>query len=130
MMNLKKGLMNLRKMMLKKVISRTNTKNSEELRLNLYSLYSDYLLSKEVFKNNKDLKPFLEQNNIYFKEYVYASRTTIISRVIRKIEKGGIEELNLYFNSIKNVLFDELSLPKEKVKHNDDLDDILNQFGD
>lgn len=126
MMNLKKGLMNLRKMMLKKVISRTNTKNSEELRLNLYSLYSDYLLSKEVFKNNKDLKPFLEQNNIYFKEYVYASRTTIISRVIRKIEKGGIEELNLYFNSIKNVLFDELSLPKEKVKHNDDLDDILN----
>ncbi|WP_428430083.1 hypothetical protein [Mammaliicoccus sciuri] len=120
----------MRKTMLKKIISRTNTKNSEELRLNLYSLYSDYLLSREAFKKNKDLKPFLEQNNIYFKDYVYASRTTIISRVIRKIEKGEIEDLNLYFNSIKNVLFDELSLPKDKVKQNDDLDEILNQFGD
>ncbi|REH94085.1 hypothetical protein DOS67_09835 [Staphylococcus felis] len=120
----------MRKAILRKMISNTNTKNSEELRLNLYSLYSDFLLSKEAFRNNKDLKPFLEKNKIYFKDYVYARRTTVISRFVRKIEKGNTEELILYFNSIKKELFEELSLPKKKNNLNSDLDEILNQFGD
>lgn len=121
----------MKRVMIKKIISRTNTKNEDELRLNLYTVYCDYILSREAFKLNIDIKPFLEKNNMFFKDYVYASRTVIISKVIRKIEKGQIEDLILYYKNIKNELFEELSAPTKRRKHVvDDLDDVLNQFGD
>lgn len=121
----------MKRVMIKKIISRTNTKNEDELRLNLYTVYCEYILSREVFKLNKDIKSFLEKNNMFFKDYVYASRTVIISKVIRKIENGQKEDLNLYYENIKNELFEELSVPTKKRKNTvDDLDEILNQFGD
>ncbi len=47
---------------------------------------SDLILSKDIFKNNKDLKPFIiEVFNIEFREYVFLSRSTLSARVSRVI---------------------------------------------
>ncbi|MCT3206821.1 hypothetical protein [Lactiplantibacillus plantarum] len=83
------------------------TKDLEYKRSLLYSGYTSLLLSTHFFKLNIDLKEFLtpllrELENIYplnknqrliLKDYVYKSRSLIISRVLRIIQKADSDSL-------------------------------------
>lgn len=86
--------------------------NSAILRYNLYSLYTTLLLNKSLFKHNDDIHPFLERLNLNFKDYVYRSRTLLLSRVLRKIETATNEQLILFFLESKKVIKDSIKINK------------------
>lgn len=107
----------------------SNTKDVDKLRFNLYACYTSILLSRELFKLNADTKVFLEKNGFIFKDSVIASRTLIVSRVIRYIEKANLEELlNLRDTAIKQLFSLESNANKNKNKN--EIDSILEQFGE
>ncbi|MBC1500270.1 hypothetical protein HB943_06615 [Listeria weihenstephanensis] len=121
----------MNKIEIKKILNSVDKNKDESLRLALYSVSIDVLLSKELFKKNAEIQIFLESNDIYFKEYVFRSRTMTISRVIRKINEMNKDDLVKFYINFKNIAFEELSHYKPKSKNtNNDLDDILKQFGE
>jgi hypothetical protein len=71
-------------------VSKIRKADSEDkIKLELYGVVSSFLLS-EIFKRNSEIKDFLENSNDKFKEirpYVYLSKTLIIGRISREIEK-------------------------------------------
>ena len=70
-----------------------NRLNIESQRYNLYSILPEYILSFSFFPTNNDIKYFIVSVGLdsKFKEYLYASRTLLLARLIRIIsssEKG------------------------------------------
>jgi len=69
------------------------------------------ILDTKLFPRNSDLPVFIEKVfDLNLKDYVYASRTLIIARVIRKLEKLKKDEIhNLkvnffeYFQALANI---------------------------
>ena len=69
------------------------------------------ILDTKLFPRNSDLPVFIEKVfELNLKDYVYASRTLIIARVIRKLEKLKKDEIhNLkvnffeYFQALANI---------------------------
>lgn len=116
-------------------------KNKEIL---VYGYITNVILSTEKFKNNIDIKEFLENETSLFlndddkfKDYVYKTRTLILARVIRITEKR--EDKTLLFNEFEAALFDrnkskdttinDNEKPKNnKKKKRNKFDDLLNQF--
>lgn len=86
--------------------------NSAILRYNLYSLYTALLLNKSLFKHNDNIRPFLEKLNLNFKDYVYRSRTLLLSRVLRKIEVATDEQLILFFIESKKIIKNSVKINK------------------
>ena len=68
----------------------------EFLRFDLYSILTIILLSKKEFKSNNHISGFLGRLDITFKDYVFKSRTLILARVLRIIEKADDEVLVRY----------------------------------
>jgi hypothetical protein len=104
------------------------------LKYELYSIFVYLILSKEEFKNNKDINTFLGTLNINFKEYVMKSRTLIIAKVLRLIEKGDTIRLQLYKDILVNIYLkklDENYPEKPKIKKQNTsnyMSDILNKY--
>ncbi|MFC4389264.1 hypothetical protein ACFOZ1_15895 [Gracilibacillus marinus] len=72
-------------------VSKIKKADSEDkIKLELYGVISSLLLSG-IFEKNSEIKDFLENSNDKFKEeikpYVYLSKTLIIGRISREIEK-------------------------------------------
>lgn len=67
----------------------------EELKIGLYSTLIPFLLSFDFFKYNIDIQIFLENLKLKkeIKPYVYNSRTLIVAKIAREIEKFNKEEL-------------------------------------
>lgn len=106
--------------------------NEEKLRINLYSIMTTVLLSKNIFKKNTDISLFMIKLNIEFKEYVYRSRTSLIARMIREIESADKNKLLVLTNELKTLLFstpDEQNRLKKNNSNSNSADDILRQFG-
>lgn len=95
---------------LKNKIRKLENISDENLkRMELYSIVSTLILSKNIFKFNKDINNFLKILNINFKNYVLKSRTLILARVLRKIEKADMQKLNFYSSSIKDFYNKEIN---------------------
>lgn len=75
---------------LEKKIQKLSIDNKEEdqLRMDLYSTMIPFLLSKEQFKRNDDIKEFTNQLKLKkeMKDYLFASRTQIVARIVREVE--------------------------------------------
>lgn len=75
---------------LEKKIQKLSIDNKEEdqLRMDLYSTMIPFLLSKEKFKRNDDIKEFTNQLKLKkeMKDYLFASRTQIVARIVREVE--------------------------------------------
>lgn len=114
----------------------------DKLKSQLYGCYTSLILSKKIAPHNSDLKPVMEYFGLEFKPYVYKSRTILLSRVIRLIEKkaddeliSSIEEISSYLNSLEdssetndtNIIEDNKEKKKKKKKNI--FDDIFNQLG-
>lgn len=109
-------------------LSKTNDFNYK--RSLLYSTYSTLLLSKEHFKRNSDLQPFVEsllelwksipefeslEKKLHFGDYVYKSRSIVISRIIRIIEIADEKQLRVLEETISDNIN---NLYSRNVKHN------------
>lgn len=114
--------------------------NSETIRLKkeLYGLFSTLILSKEYAKRNAELQSIMLIFGFEFKDYVYDSRTVLLSRVIRIIEgKSELENekildlLEKFLLEFENRDFNDESntQKKEKKKKKNIFDDIFNQLG-
>ena len=90
-------------------IYRNELKNKKPPKYKLIGIVSEIILSEELFKRNIDTKSFLKEVfNKEFNEYVYASRTLIVSRTIRLIEDCDDKiyldyKNNLYKFIVKNI---------------------------
>lgn len=81
-------------------------KNKKVLPYKLIGITSELILSKEMFKSNKDIIPFLDEvYSVKFLPYVIKSRTSIVARITRIIAK--CDEKDIF--KIKNKLYNYLN---------------------
>lgn len=108
-------------------------KDLDLARLKMYSATVSIILSKELFPKNYDIKLFLDDNQIIFKEYVFKSRTLLLSRIIRVVEKMDSRDLENLLSEFNKLL--KTNMPKSKASEKESLsksnpvDDLLNRFG-
>lgn len=118
-----------------------HTKNTEQITEQLYGLYTYILLNRNMFKRNSDLKnfiePLFEKINVYytkdiqFKDYVYKSRSLVIARFIRIIEKSNNNVRNELILNAETLLLDEQKNDgqvNKKRKRKNTVDDLLTRF--
>ncbi|ANY12164.1 hypothetical protein [Leuconostoc lactis] len=116
-----------------KIFDDPRNENEDVQKMILYSLFSQAILSRELFAHNSDIKDFLQNMGIEFKEYVYASRTQLISRIVRKIQFSDMEFRQKCFQEINKIIeepksFEKKESVKTKRKKNS-VDDIISLFG-
>lgn len=96
-----------------------NSNNIEQVRVELFGVITSILLSRELFKYNKEMVEFLQDIDIVCKPYIMKSRTAILGKVIRKIEKIEIYEMKgigEVINRMVNELSDNLIEKNEKTE--------------
>lgn len=110
-------------------ISKNEKTNS--IKNKLYSILVTVLLSRTVFKRNDDISVFLKSNDIDFKDYVYRSRTLIMSRVIRIVhDEEDKEKIIKWVDSVKALLYtDDTNTKKIPTSNENPIDDLLKRFG-
>lgn len=70
------------------ILYRNELKNKNIAKYKVIGIVAELLLSKKIFNKNVDIEKFLEETfNLYFKIYLYKSRTLLVARVIREIIK-------------------------------------------
>lgn len=127
---------------LKEIETNLFINKEDKLKSQLYGYYTSLILSKKIAPHNSDLEPVMGYFGLEFKPYVYKSRTILLSRVIRLIEKkaddeliSSIEEISSYLNNLEdkpetddsnNI---EDNKEKKKKKKKNIFDDIFNQLG-
>ena len=121
---------------LKKVEINLFEEKEDRLRCQLYGYFSFLILSKKFASTNSDLIIVMESFGLAFRPYVYKSRTLLLSRVVRTIEKKDKNELSASLDDIVNYLNDfnkNVEKPIEddemkKKKKKNIFDDIFNQL--
>ncbi|MBU7595728.1 hypothetical protein [Metabacillus halosaccharovorans] len=119
------------KLIFDKVSKIRKADSEDKIKIELYGVVSSFLFSKEIFKRNSDIKVFLENSNDKFKEikpYVYVSKTLIIGRILREIEKESklfnynfALDIKSYLEDLikQRDLLEEDNKKSEKLKNND-----------
>lgn len=110
--------------------------NDEEItRIELYAIMASLLLSKEEFKTNKEISEFLNKIEIAFKPYILKSRTILLGKIIRILEKSDINKLNLFVEIIRGKLINETDVSSNeknksvnKIKQSNYMNDILKKY--
>lgn len=114
----------------------------------MFSIYSELLLSTSIFPHNSDLKEYIpnilnqmnslsqddkSSKDITFGDYVYKSRTILVSRMIRLIEHSSQEQLKILLKNVEKKIVSSSPKKENKVnknkKHVNKVDELLNQFG-
>lgn len=114
--------------------------SNDKLKSQLYGYFTTLILSKVYAPMNNDLEDIMKEFKLNFLPYVYRSRTILLSRVIRIIEKKNEQELSLMLDRLKEYLNStdiKESASKENAKKTDKkkrkkkniFDDIFNQLG-
>jgi hypothetical protein len=77
------------------------------------------MLSKDIFKTNKDVSDFVSQEiNLNFLEYAIKSRTLMIARTARKISEFDDKDQKKLVSSIRNYCFNHMMLEeKDQINH-------------
>ncbi|WJE62697.1 hypothetical protein QRE63_18820 [Bacillus mycoides] len=104
--------------------------NTEMLRLELYSIVTDIFLSKEYFNRNSDIINFINAIDYQYADYLFKSRTLLLARVLRDINKAEKEELLLILRNLQKLLFNNVEPDtKTKTKKSKNyIDSIMGQF--
>lgn len=83
-------------------INKLSTINDIELaRLEIYSIVIAMILSKDIFKSNKEIKLFVESMDIEIKDYLLRSRSNIFAKVVREIKKADVQKMNICIDIIQ-----------------------------
>ena len=90
-----------RNIWLKKINYIENLKDVDLIKFESYSVLISFMLSKDEFKVNSDLKDFMKNLVVECKPYLLKSRTAMIARAVRIFQKAENEEILSYINEIK-----------------------------
>ena len=90
-----------RNIWLKKINYIENLKDVDLIKFESYSVLISFMLSKEEFKINSELKEFMCDIGVECKPYLLKSRTAMIARAVRIFHKAENEEILSYINKIK-----------------------------
>ena len=88
-----------------------NLKDEELIRLESFSVIVSFMLSKEAFRANVDLKIFMEELGIECKPYLAKSRTAMLAKMLRIVEKAEKQQLLKYIAVINQKISD---IPEEE----------------
>lgn len=88
--------------------------NVEQKRVALFSAYTYILLSKEVYEKNSEIKELIIKLNLDFKDYIFRSRTMIVARFIRILESASENEIDIYLDTIMNILFNSIETKRQQ----------------
>ncbi|MBO0478149.1 hypothetical protein JZO72_00785 [Vagococcus fluvialis] len=116
------------------------TDDIDGIKNQLYGYFSTLILSKKFAYMNNELEDIMDYFGLEFLPYVYKSRTILLSRIIRIIEKKDEQSLNMLLEELENYIEkfelehqeDELpikNISKKKKKKKNIFDDIFNQLG-
>lgn len=86
-----------------KISQLNKIKDIELARMEIYSIIVTMILSKEEFKTNSDIKVFLERIEVEFKDYIMKTRTLILAKLLRIIEKAESNKLKLYIEVLTDM---------------------------
>ena len=117
------------------IIKIDRIKNLEKIENKHYELYPIVVMlviKKNYFKRNDDLIELLKIFNLEFKDYVMKSRTLLLARILREIEKiKDVDDvvLNLKKILIKNINEEDRTV-QNKGKNRDKkyLDSIIEKY--
>lgn len=96
---------------MKKIRYINNLKDEELIRLESFSVIVSFMLSKEAFRANVDLKIFMEELGIECKPYLAKSRTAMLAKMLRIVEKAEKQQLLKYIAVINQKISD---IPEEE----------------
>lgn len=84
---------------------RSSLKNKEISLFLILGIVAEIILSKMIFKKNKDISDFLKTVfKIEFKEYIMKSRTTIMAKLLKKIYSSNEQEIQKYRKNLLNYI--------------------------
>ena len=117
---------------IKKIDRIKNLEKIENKHYELYPIVVMLVIKKNYFKRNDDLIELLKIFNLEFKDYVMKSRTLLLARILREIEKiKDIDDvvLNLKKILIKNINEEDRTV-QNKGKNRDKkyLDSIIEKY--
>ena len=117
---------------IKKIDRIKNLEKIENKHYELYPIVVMLVIKKNYFKRNDDLIELLKIFNLEFKDYVMKSRTLLLARILREIEKiKDVEDfvLNLKKILIKNINEEDRTV-QNKGKNRDKkyLDSIIEKY--
>lgn len=104
----------------KKITNLKRATNEDAIKFELYGIVVNLFLSKSEFPLNSDVIQFLDELKIEHKPYLLKSRTMVLGKVIRTIEKKDIDELHFYFEVIEkriNIMENQQVKEKENNKN-------------
>ena len=117
---------------IKKIDRIKNLEKIENKHYELYPIVVMLVIKKNYFKRNDDLIELLKIFNLEFKDYVMKSRTLLLARILREIEKiKDVDDvvLNLKKIFIKNINEEDRTV-QNKGKNRDKkyLDSIIEKY--
>lgn len=92
-------------------------KDEELIRLESFSVIVSFMLSKEAFKVNSELKEFMNELGMDCKPYLVKSRTAMLAKTVRVFEKSKKQQL-FYYMDIVNKRIAELPEEEKTVQVN------------
>lgn len=103
-------------------------RNSNQTRMDFYAVLVPTFLSRELFKNNRDLKGLIDKFKVQttLKDYLYDSRTALIARVIREIQENTEEDLEYNINIFKENVLDLME--KKGLDNTNEVTKIINKY--
>lgn len=122
-----------RKVILKRIINLKNLKDVELIKMELYGIVVGMILSKEEFPNNAEIAFFFKQLKIEYKPYLLKSRTALLGRAVRNIEKADENQIRFYLEIIEErakLENEEKAKDKEKrQKKSNYMSTIMQKYG-
>lgn len=109
------------------------SKDKDLIKFECFSVVTTYMLSKEEFRHNVDLIIFMEALGLKCKPYLYKSRTAMLARTIRYLDKAEVNEILQVLSIIKKRITEENTINNNEnvgkpVKENY-MKKILNIYG-
>ena len=98
---------------------RNELKSKKPSRYKLIGISSELILSKELFNKNIDIESFIEYDfEVKFKEYLFASRTSLVARTTRLIFKSNEDQYISYKRRLSNFLNDVINQNEDSIRKN------------
>ncbi|WP_414697151.1 hypothetical protein [Peptacetobacter sp. AB845] len=114
----------------KKLKTILNIDEIEIKRMELYSLLVSVVLSKSIFKSNKELNFLFDSLNIKVKPYLLKSRTISLGKLIRVLEKSNSDEIDIFIDCFAKLL--DYKIPTSSPKSNSSknyMEELLKKYG-
>lgn len=117
----------------KKIRYIKNLKDEDLIRLESFSVVVSFMLSKEAFKVNSELKEFMNDLGMECKPYLMKSRTAMLAKTVRVFDKAEKQQLLYYIDIINKRIGDlpdvEKTVSVNKKNKKNYMKEVLELYG-